>query len=309
MKKIKNYKLEQSFLYGLRNCRKLEQYLGLKRKTLKDVERFVSYDEFQIKKRNGGERSIHAPAIAIKRIQKDLLRYLSRIDKPPWLISSLGKSYVDNSRYHKESSYVITVDIKDFYNNCRFSKVYKTLCDTFHMAPDIACLLAKVLTYKEKLPTGAPTSQLIAFWAYQDMFENINAIAMRCGCKFTLYVDDMTFSSTTPISSQLLSEVVAQLQKCGHSIQRKKVKYYSAKDCKLITGAVIDKYGNIRVPNKLRKRIINDFEQLQQDNFTLTKIQRKILLATLIGRLNTARYIEPGIFPEIYRYTQLQKKQ
>ena len=48
--------------------------------------------------------------------------------------------------------------------------------------------------YKRQ-PTGCPTSQLIALYAYENMFNEIYDVACTNGCIFTVYVDDMTFSA------------------------------------------------------------------------------------------------------------------
>ena len=62
-------------------------------------------------------------------------------------------------------------------------------------SPDVAKILTDIVTYEKCIPTGCPTSQLIAYYAYEDMFAGIKKIADNHGCLFSLYVDAMTFSS------------------------------------------------------------------------------------------------------------------
>ena len=38
---------------------------------------------------------------------------------------------------------------------------------------DIAEILTAIVTYNGTIPTGCPTSQIIAFYAYQNMFQEI----------------------------------------------------------------------------------------------------------------------------------------
>ena len=48
----------------------------------------------------------------------------------------------------------------------------------------------------------------IAYYAYEDMFANIKKIADKHGCLFSLYVDDMTFSSETPFNKDVLEREI-----------------------------------------------------------------------------------------------------
>ena len=67
----------------------------------------------------------------------------------------------------------------------------------------------------------------MAFYAYSDMFLEIADAAKQCGCKFTLYVDDMTFSSKEPFSPDRLRQMIdCILRKYGHKPKYSKVKYY-----------------------------------------------------------------------------------
>ncbi|GJM72667.1 hypothetical protein HMSSN036_48830 [Paenibacillus macerans] len=121
---------------------------------------------------------------------------MSNIRRPDWLISGeKGKSYIDNGKVHQNSSVFLTIDIKKFYDNCKREYVFRFFKDKMCCAGDVAGVLAEIVTFNGGIPTGCPTSQLIAYYAYEEMFENINKIASKHGCIFTLYVDDMTFSS------------------------------------------------------------------------------------------------------------------
>lgn len=51
-------------------------------------------------------------------------------------------------------------------------------------SPDVAKILTDIVTYNGGIPTGCPTSQLIAFYAYEDMFKQIQQCAESYGCIF-----------------------------------------------------------------------------------------------------------------------------
>lgn len=85
------------------------------------------------------------------------------------------------------------------------------------------------------MTTGSPTSQLVAYFAYEKMFAEIKEVASSHGCIFTLYVDDMTFSSAEPFNkTKLQSEVSVLLRKYGHKEKSSKVRYYPKKAHKLL---------------------------------------------------------------------------
>lgn len=112
----------------------------------------------------------------------------------------------------------MTVDIKKFYDNCTLDSVYQFFAKMLKTSSDVAEVLTNIVTYDSSIPTGCPTSQIIAFYAYYDMFEEIHAVAQHFGCTFTLYVDDMTFSSPSPISPQKLTRAIEELYECIFSI-------------------------------------------------------------------------------------------
>lgn len=59
------------------------------------------------------------------------------------------------------------------------------------MAGDLAGLCTDIVTYEGGIPTGCPTSQLLAFYAYENMFNEISEVAYKYGCIYSVYVDDI----------------------------------------------------------------------------------------------------------------------
>ncbi|EEG72538.1 reverse transcriptase domain-containing protein [[Clostridium] hylemonae] len=116
-------------------------------------------------------------------------------------------SYITNSETHLQYKFIKTMDISKFYESAQRSKVYKMFIQTFKMEHDIAWIMTEVVTYNGVLPTGSPSSQLIVYWTYCDLFDMINNLIKQYYCHFSLYVDDMTFSSHKPISLKLRDEV------------------------------------------------------------------------------------------------------
>lgn len=297
--KIHCYELEKSFFYRLRNRKKLSEYLELDPRFFNTLsyKKFIVYKNFDLIKPNGGIRNINNPEKTLKAIQKVILKYLSRIETPDWLISGKrGRSYINNGIFHKEGSYVHTADIKTFYNNCKRTHIYKMFLNTFKMSPDIAGIMTDLVAHNNCLPTGSPVSQLIAYWTYNNIFKNIENFALKHDAKFSLYVDDMTFSSNKPISKMMIFEIEKELKSVQLEFKRSKNRFYSKHEYKLVTGVAIDPNKNIRVPNKLRKSILENWKELQKITNTKERVKK---IRSLVGRLRCAQRIEPNIFTGI----------
>ena len=300
---IKKYDITQCALYKCRTRKRLEYLLRLDPGGLKMIDGIIGYHKFEIDKKHSDEkREITAPDKTLKAIQRRILYLLQRVIRPEWLISGeKQKCYIDNGKAHLNGKYVLTIDIKKFYDNCTREPVYQFFVQKLKTSPDVAEILTNIITYNGGIPTGCPTSQIMAFYAYSDMFSEIFDLAKQHGCKFTLYVDDMTFSSKEPFSSHQLSQMIDRvLRKYGHKPKYPKVKYYGPSDYKPITGTVVTPEHSLAVPNGLQKTIYDAFQTVKPLIGVETCSEedaRQIL--SLKGQIQAACNIEDGKFPEI----------
>jgi hypothetical protein len=87
----------------------------------KDSEKFSSkkkyYHTFEIKKKSGAPRTIHAPCKGLLEFQKSLNIILQVIHKPHEAATGFipNKSIVDNAKKHINKNYVYNIDLKDFF--------------------------------------------------------------------------------------------------------------------------------------------------------------------------------------------------
>lgn len=310
--KKKTYPINQCALYKCTRKKKLEYLLTLEEGSLKLIQKAIKYSKFEINKKNSEEkRKITAPQETLKRIQRRVLYLLQRIERPEWLISATkGKSYIDNGKYHQNSSYVLAMDIKSFYDNCTRENVYRFFKDKMRTSSDVTEILTDIVTINNGIPTGCPTSQIIAYYAYEDMFLNIKNIADNYGCDFTVYVDDLTFSSASPFDvGKLQKEVIAVLRRYDHSPKKEKIKYYSRDEAKPITGTIVTKEHGLTTPNALQHKIYTGFQELKNDS-SLDDETRYKKIQALEGRIQASKNIETESdkFPEISRLTRQIKK-
>jgi len=304
---IKSYPIEKSPLYRLRNKKKLASLLNLQEDFFKSVQfaSVLDYKQFEIEK-NTKRRLIQSPGGKLKIIQKRILKLLSRIETPNWLMSGKkGHSYIDNAIVHSKNSYVYTIDIKNFYPSCKEQYIHKMFRSTFQMSPDIAAIMTRIVSHNGVLPTGAPTSPLISFWTYHKNFERLAALLSdQYGIIFSLYIDDMTLSGNKPIPKQVLAYIEIELKKVELRVKRAKTKYYKNKDFKVITGVAINPQGDIKVPNRRRLAVIKQFTNMKTSAAVQVGDKVKIL-----GRIRSARQIESNIFRELERQVHSLKSE
>lgn len=301
----RGYKIDQSPLYRLSNKRKLATILQTEYATLLHAKEMINYTVSEIEKGSGGFRTIYNPCRELKQVQRRIKNLLSRILIPSWVFSGRkGVCHVDNGKYHEHSIYFIQSDLHAFYDSCSREHVYRLFKDRFKCSSDVSALLSDLTTLTLEdgttvIPTGSPCAQLVAFFAFQDMFNELHDLACNHGCKFSLYVDDLTFSSKTPFSNPAVfkKKLLQIVKRYGHSLSLSKTAYRGADETKIVTGVAITKEGVSAIPNKLRYKIVQGTAQSGTGDTSTA-------LSTL-GRINSARMVEPSSFPEAERQVLL----
>lgn len=294
--------LNQCLLYRCRSKKRLAEHLELGFDDIKKRSEWIDYVvTHEPKKNGGGLRAIYAPSEKLKATQRRILRLLCRIGKPQWVYSGTkGKSYVDNALAHNGRSFMVLTDIESFYERCTREMVYRFFRDEMQTSPDVAEILADLTTYKnaeEKsiIPSGSPCSQLLAYFAYREMFEELEACARRYRCSMSLYVDDITLSSDMPICNPMnLQKQMARITRAyGHRLKWRKTRYAGRAEYKLVTGVALDGLGEPHIPNRLGMNIMDGLhDSMGGDNDQI---------APTLGRIGAARQIIPGVFPEVQR--------
>lgn len=301
--------LNQCFLYRCRSKKQLAERLQLELSDLRMRNEWIAYRVTHEPKKSGnGLRTIYAPSEKLKNVQRRILHLLCRIGKPQWVYSGTkGKCHVDNAFAHTEHYYVILTDIESFYERCTREMVYQFFRNEMQTSPDVAEILADLTTCKNAegksiIPSGSPCSQLLAYFAYRRMFDELEECAQRYNCSMTLYVDDITLSSKTPISNpkNLQKQIARIMRSYGHRLKRSKTRYVGRGSYKLITGVALDGLGNPCVPNRLGMNIVAGLKE------SLGGAEHKI--APTLGRIGAARQITPDAFPEVKRIMELKSR-
>lgn len=306
-KKNKKYALNQSDLYHCRSKRKLAKSLNVKLKDLIRVSKYPVYTTFKKDKNSKGKkREITAPANELKRVQRRIYRLLKFVDRPEYLMAGeAGKSIVTNGKYHMEDDYWIKFDISDFYPNCKREYVYQFFLNDLKCSEDVSNILTNCVTYKNSLVQGSPSSMVLSFFSFQNMFEELNMLARENNLTFSTYVDDFTFSSKQKIQIGFIAFRVSQiLHAYGHKVNRKKVMYYGPDQFKRVSGVVVTPNHRLVIQNKNRKNIIDDFILIKNKENNCYHEDIDSNVRSLIGKIYSARQIEPNAFSGILRCTK-----
>jgi hypothetical protein len=291
--------LEQSPLFNLRSEKRLAKLLLCSSSELRQILKADEQTRFRTSpctqtkrvydpcaKRLVGKakiRDLQIPTGITQRIHRRLYTLLNRLTKPEYLHSGVrGRSYVTSARLHVGTLAMAKADIKSFFPSVRQTDIYQFFAVRLQCAPDIAGRLAKLCSFQERLPTGSPLSQILAFLAFQPMFDEIAAMARSAGLRLTLYVDDIVVSGPKA-GRGFLYEIRRVV--CRHGLKIHKLRSWTG-GSGYATGAVVTARG-LRLPNLRRLIIHEDLARLQKLRDKLSACaskRRERLLRRLIGR-------------------------
>ncbi|MEH6946214.1 reverse transcriptase family protein [Bacillus sp. JJ634] len=310
---------ETSPLFRLESKKKLSKILSIDAKALKDLE--ASFQCFPFTKKKGNKvRELYDQDVRYKRMLRKLNSLLQSTEYPAYVFGGMrGKDHKLHALYHttenNDNLHVCKIDIKDFFPSTKDSYVYGFFKNKLKMSPDVSRILTLLTTQPSRdkdsrnLPQGFPTSTILSYLSYFDMFNGIYILAARFNIKFSLFVDDMVFSKSSSIPKNFIKQVINIISKYELTIHPRKIKYYAGDQAKKITGVIVTDKKAIRSSNALQKEMYQNFLRLKQ--FPLAEVQnqpmpmkddvRKLILV-LKGQLHAIKYVETyRLFPHIHK--------
>ncbi|MEW6455827.1 MAG: reverse transcriptase family protein [Acidobacteriota bacterium] len=186
------------------------------------------YHEAHIPKKNGKNRKLEIPNTNLKQIQRIILhKILDKLYIHPKLFGGPGSSTKKAVAEHTRKHVLITADIKDFFP-CVKSYHVRNMFLRYGASEDTSRILTRLLTYKNHLPQGAPTSpaigRLVLFPFAEELDNLLNKIPKS---SFSIYVDDIILSGPKGVKG-FLSTIRKMLAHYGFKINKKtKIMYRS----------------------------------------------------------------------------------
>ncbi|MEG6503620.1 MULTISPECIES: reverse transcriptase domain-containing protein [unclassified Desulfovibrio] len=225
------------------------------------------YTEFEIKKRSGASRRISAPASGLKGVQSKLSDALQDIYKAKKSVHGFvrGRTILTGAIRHSNKRFVFNIDIKDFFPSIHFGRVLGLFCaKPYSLQREVAILVAKIACHNDKLPQGSPCSPVIANMICGHLDYLLSSLAKECGCYYTRYADDLTFSTNKksfPEEIAIFSKgnweagpkLIDLIKTQGFMVNEAKTTMRSKSDRQLVTGIVVNDYPNIQ--RKLIKQV------------------------------------------------------
>lgn len=206
-----------SHLKDLKNARTLQDVaiiLGFKPKSLAYIlykkPDVAKYKTFEIEKSSGGTRTIKAPYPELKLLQLRLSILLQNcideINNSRRINSAISHGFrrkhsiITNAVEHRNRRFVFNTDLNDFFGTINFGRVrgFFITNRNFILNPTVATILAQIACHNNSLPQGSPSSPVISNLIGHILDIRLAKLAMSCGCTYSRYVDDLTFSTNTP---------------------------------------------------------------------------------------------------------------
>ena len=239
------------------------------------------YSSFDIPKRSGGKRTIHAPIPQLKLAQRKLADLLQECEHE--IETTLGvkqrlshgfrkeHSILTNAVVHRGRRYVLNFDLENFFGTINFGRVrgYFITNKHFSLTPDVATLVAQIACHESKLPQGAPTSPVISNLVGHILDIRLVKLARAHGCSYSRYADDITMSTSAPefptgiatpnpaTHTWTLSNAVNKaVNACGFSINTSKTRLQYRRSRQDVTGIVVNQCVNVNSDYRRRVRVM-----------------------------------------------------
>ncbi len=287
-----------------------------------------SYLTFNIKKPSGGKRKIENPNANLATVQRRIATALNNTYGPylppcthgyiPKAISGTRRDIFSNAICHQGATYIYNIDDNDFFHSVDKKKIMKSIkqiCPPIDI--DILKSIAKICTYKSRLPMGAPSSPVLSNIAALQLDIDLMAFAQDNDLTYTRYVDDLSFSTVEPIHEHIQNSINQIAQQNDFTLNPNKIKYYEPHDDHVITGIVVrmnelditkDLYEDLIDNIKKLKSLKSTYQHMKMLNHKLTNDNRrrfKKYKASIQGQVAFIERVLGSESPKLIKLQQL----
>lgn len=269
--KLKNNEEKALIFLSLDSPIHFSNFFKVSRDKLLELINDPEYASYTIPKKKGGKRSIESPSEELKLIQNTINYHLQHyylnlrptnihgfIIKNPETKSSYN--IIENARLHIKSKYVLTIDLQNFFSSITGKRVYSLFSSgLFDFSDESAKALTFLCTYKGILPTGSPASPVLSNFICLELDRSLLSFCIEKNIIYSRYADDLSFSSNSLFTEELLNGLKSIIVKHHFKINEKKVRLKSTNRRQIVTGLVVNEKVNInRKILKLVRAILND---------------------------------------------------
>ncbi len=242
------------------------------------------YRTFTVKKGNG-RRTIHAPKVALKVIQKWLAVHLAEAitfdDNVYGFVK--GKSAFDAAKVHSNSKWIYSLDIENFFPTTPKELVKNGLLELGY--PEYGAeLIADLSCLNGYLAQGSPLSPFLSNLIFTELDKQFIAFASERRIRYSRYADDIILSGTEAIPNDIKS-CKEFIERSCWSVSENKEKLLEFPKQLKVHGLIVSG-DEPRLPKRYRNKIRGYKHSLANENV------REEDIAKLKGHLSYAKSIE-----------------
>ena len=188
---------------------RLDRPAGLLRELAASHDDLYRLVEIQTRSKS---RTLTIPSAELMSLQRDLLKKLFYLlPLPDCLGHGRRRGVVWALERHQGHSHLFHADIKDFFPSVSPDRVRRALLG-LGVRPVAAQLITDLVTFRNILPQGAPTSVAVGDVVLYPIDQRIRGLADRHELTYTRYVDDITLSGRGGPVERFSREVARYLQ-------------------------------------------------------------------------------------------------
>jgi len=268
------------------------------------------YKEYYIRKKNGGLRAIYHPTPKVKSIQY-IIKSLILDDLE---ISGVAVGYIKNLKSplkkvadgHKDYSYTLRVDFKDFFSSLTYNDFNLAIENNYSL--DLSesdwDIFKNFLFFSKDdqliLPIGAPTSPIVSNIILKTLDFKMLDISKRVDINSFLsrYADDIVFSSNIKGACRAFYDQFTNLIQITESpvltINEKKTAYMSKAGKRMVNGVVLTPDNEISLGRKYKRFIRKCIHDEISGNLTVMTSNQ------LAGHLAYIRDVEKKFYTSLF---------
>lgn len=236
-----------------------------------------------------GFRVIEEPIPELKQQQRLFVKQLQSLIIFPQYINGVHRtSTITNSKPHVHKSILYKIDLKDFFQTVTIEHIKLSIPKSIGDGWIDLCM------YEGRLPTGAPTSPILANIAFMDTDKKIVELLRNTDISYTRYMDDLSFSSNAleQLTPELVNQIFKLIELDKWTINRKKSGLSLSFRRQEVTGIVVNQKINLARDKKLLLRSKLDH---------LARVS-SILTPELQGELAYIKSIDTNLFTGFNTY-------
>lgn len=265
---------KQVNLYGISTLSELAEILDFPIRSLIEATK-KGYRSYFVQGKTK-KRLIEEPNMILKSVLKDLKKLLVEMfDCPEYNKCWTGGNNYLNAQAHAGQHAFVTTDISSFFTNSKTCYVRKFFRNKLNITGEALNMLVQMCTYRDHIPTGAPTSSILAFLSHKDLFDEIAEYMSKRDITFTLYVDDITLSAKHGITREEIKFIKSALKKHKLEIKPEKTKFFSYKKA-MITGFYLTQGEKIRVPDSVGYKVVSLLREKPLEDMNKKELRRVI---------------------------------